>query len=179
MNPAEQILEALDRHLGGPAHIRLLRGAALILGYGLNRSTEDVDLLADDKEGDLLSSEANFPAAIEATNRELEAKGLYISHIWGPEQQILTPEWRTACRFLNKHWGAGNLRVSVLGPLDLILSKLRRADDEDLQDIRHIVRVEGLTRPDVEAAMKRASVPEPFREEFAANCAKVLDLFET
>ncbi|PYV14591.1 MAG: hypothetical protein DMG07_11660, partial [Acidobacteria bacterium] len=87
MNPAERILEALDRHLEGPARIRLLGGAALILGYGLNRSTEDADLLADDREIDLLISEANFGAALEATNRELEAEGLYVSHIWAPEQQ--------------------------------------------------------------------------------------------
>ena len=179
MNPAEQILKTLDRHLEGPAHIRLLGGAALILGYGLNRSTEDVDLLADDKEIDLLISNANFAAALEATNRELEAEGLYISHIWGPEQQILTREWRAACRSIDKNWGAGNLQVSVLGPLDLILSKLCRADDEDLEDIRHVLRVEGLTRPEVQAAMERAVVPEPFRDVFAGNCAKVLDLFES
>jgi len=91
MNPAEQILEALDRHLEGPARIRILGGAALILGYGLNRSTEGVDLLADDREIELLISQANFAVALEATNRELE-QGLYLSHIWGPEQQILTPE---------------------------------------------------------------------------------------
>ncbi|MDP1827942.1 MAG: hypothetical protein Q8L48_32005 [Archangium sp.] len=47
---AELILQALDRHLEGPGTIRLLGGAALILGYGLDRATEDVDLLQDDAE---------------------------------------------------------------------------------------------------------------------------------
>jgi len=178
MNPAERILEALDRHLEGPARIRLLGGAALILGYGLNRSTEDADLLADDREIDLLISEANFGAALEATNRELEAEGLYVSHIWAPEQQILTTEWRTSCRSIDRNWGTGNLRVSVLGPLDLVLSKLCRTDDEDLEDIRHLVRVEGLTGAEIAAAMKRAVVPEPFRDVFPQNCGKVLGLFQ-
>lgn len=44
------ILETLDRHLSAPGHIRLLGGAALILGYGRQRSTEDADLLLDDTE---------------------------------------------------------------------------------------------------------------------------------
>ena len=178
MNPAERILQVLDRHLEGPAQIRLLGGAALVLGYRLNRATEDADLLADDREMDRLIAEANFAAALEATNRELEPEGLYISHIWGPEQQILTTEWRSSCRAIYRNWGTGNLRVSVLGPLDLILSKLCRADDEDLADIRHVVRVEKLTHADVAGAMERAVVPELFRDVFAENCPKVVRLFE-
>lgn len=48
MEPARRILTVLDRHLSGPADIRLLGGAALILGYGRGRSTEDVDLVPAD-----------------------------------------------------------------------------------------------------------------------------------
>jgi hypothetical protein len=179
MNPAERILETLERHLQGPAHIRLLGGAALILGYGLNRATEDADLLADDREIDRLVSEADFASALEATNRELEPEGLYISHIWGPEQQILTTDWRSSCRAIDRTWGTGNLSVSVLGPLDLILSKLCRADEEDLEDIRHVIRVEQLTRAHLRDAMDRALVPEVFRDVFAENCRKVLRLCQT
>jgi hypothetical protein len=87
VNPAEHILRTLGRHLEGPAEIRLLGGAALILGYGLHRSTEDADLLEDDAEVELLIASSNFGAALEATNRELEPEGLYLTHIWGPEQQ--------------------------------------------------------------------------------------------
>ena len=46
----ELILHTLDGFLTGPARIRLLGGAALILGYGMLRSTEDADLLEDDGE---------------------------------------------------------------------------------------------------------------------------------
>ena len=40
MNPAEHILRTLASHLEGPAEIRLMGGAALVLGYGLDRATE-------------------------------------------------------------------------------------------------------------------------------------------
>lgn len=88
---ADLILRTLDRHLSGPATIRLLGGAALILGYGRSRSTEDADLVMDDDEVQALIDHSGFSEAVDATNRELEPRGLYLTHIWGPEQQILTP----------------------------------------------------------------------------------------
>lgn len=65
---AELILEVLDRHLVQPGTIRLL-GAALLLGYGLDRTTEDVDLLQDDAEVRALIETSDFGEALEATNR--------------------------------------------------------------------------------------------------------------
>lgn len=177
MNPAEHILRTLGRHLEGPAHVRLLGGAALILGYGLHRSTEDVDLLLDDREVNLLIEEANIGAALEATNRLLEPEGLYVTHIWGPEQQILTPEWRECCRPVPRDWGSALLTVSVLGPLDLIMSKLCRADDGDLDDIRHLVHVERLERSAIEAAISRAIVPSAFAEVLPENLARARAAF--
>ena len=92
-------------------------------------------LLFEDRELELLVANANFGAAVEATNRELEPEGLYLTPIWGPEQQILTPEWKVSCRPVARDWGTQWLTVEVLGPLDLIVSKLCRADDGDLEDI--------------------------------------------
>lgn len=71
---ARVILETLDRHLSAPARIRLLGGAAFILGYGRNRSTEDADLLLDDQEVQLLIDESGFSEALEHTNAELESR---------------------------------------------------------------------------------------------------------
>lgn len=138
-SPARLILETLDRHLTGRAHIRLLGGAALILGYGRNRSTEDV---------------------------ELEPQGLYLTHIWGPEQQILTRSWRSDCRELAL--GFERLTVSVLGPVDLICSKLARADDLDLDDVEWLVRSQKLSPEVVLKAAHDATVPEVLAETWAA-----------
>lgn len=163
---AHLILRTLERHLAGPAHLRLFGGAALILGYGATRFTEDADCLLDDRELQLLLDEADFARALELTNQELAPRALYISHIFGPEQEILTPQWRTACRPVPEF--AGRLTVSVLGPLDLILSKLGRADAQDLQDIDHVIRTERIAAADVRDAIRRARVPDILREFFDA-----------
>jgi hypothetical protein len=176
LNPAERILHTLGRHLEGPAHVRLLGGATLLLGYGLERATEDADLLIEDSELELLLAQANFAAAVEATNRELEAEGLYLTHIWGPEQQILTPGWKESCRFVERDWGTDLLTVSVLGPLDLILSKLCRADDADLDDIRHVIEHESIEHAAVESALREAQVPPIFADVFPANRERVMTL---
>jgi len=173
-HPVRHILRTLARHLAGPAHLRLLGGAALVVGYGLERATEDADLLLDDAELQALVDQADLGTALERANEELEPDGLYLTHIWGPEQQILTPEWRTGCRAVGEEWGSDLLTVSVLGPLDLITSKLCRADEEDLHDISHVVAVERLSLEAVEAALARAVVPDHFAEVFPESCERVL-----
>lgn len=172
MNAPEQILAALDRHMTGPGHIRLMGGAALILGYGLSRSTEDADLLLDDDEVEALIERADLGPAIEATNREMEPFGLYLTHIWGPEQQILTPEWRDSCRGISLRFEPRCLSVSVLGPVDLVLSKLCRADDGDLADIAYLLRQEAISHATLEQALARAVVPREFAEIFPKNADK-------
>lgn len=165
-SPARLILETLDRHLTGPAHVRLLGGAAFILAYGRPRATEDADLLLDDREVQALIEQANFGEALERTNAELEPLGLYLTHIWGPEQQILTPRWREDCRPVPL--GLKRLRVSALGPLDLICSKLARADQLDLDDVEWLVRTLGLPVDEVLEAARSAIVPDVLRSTWQA-----------
>lgn len=117
---------------------------------------------------------ANLGAALDATNRALEAEGLYLSHIWGPEQQILTPEWRASCRSIGAPFQ--NLEVEALGPLDLILSKACRADDGDLEDIRFLIQRERIERPALERAFARAIVPAVFAEVLPENKRRIFDL---
>lgn len=64
MDPATRILLTLDRHLSADAEIRLMGGAAMILAYGMPRSTEDVDLLQDDDELRFLAEERDFGPAL-------------------------------------------------------------------------------------------------------------------
>lgn len=169
---AELIIRTLDRHLTAPGTIRLLGGAALVLGYGLQRATEDADLLLDDREAQALIDEAGFAEAVEATNRELEERGLYLTHIWGPEQQILTPEWREHCRAVHLP-GLARLSVEVLGPVDLVLSKLCRADSLDLEDVAFLVRTQKLQARVIGDALDRAQVPEDFREILSESRRKL------
>ncbi len=147
-------------------------GAAMILAYGMRRSTEDVDLLQDDDELRFLAEQRDFGFALEAANRDLEGTGLYLSHIWGPEQEILTPGWRAGCRAVALP-GARHLVVTALGPLDLLVSKLCRADAPDLQDISWLVEAERLTPDEVRGAMRRATVPADFAADYPSACASV------
>lgn len=171
-NQALTILRTLDRHLTGPGAVRLLGGAALILGYGHRRATEDADLLLDDQEIQVLIDSSNFGEALAATNAELEPLGLYITHIWGPEQQILTPSWREHCRNVPLN-DLQRLTVSVLGPLDLVLSKLCRADAGDLDDIRFLLTTVRPSAQEVLSALESAVVPADFAEVFPGNADKV------
>jgi hypothetical protein len=161
----------LDRHLSAAGEIRLLGGAALILGYGAQRTTEDADLLLDDAECQALIDSAGFSEAVEATNRDLEPQGLYLTHIWGPEQIPLTPAWRAQVRAIDL--GLPRLRVTVLGPLDLITSKLARGDDADLADVAWLVRQQQLSAEAVDGALSTALVPEVLAETYAQGCARV------
>jgi hypothetical protein len=169
------ILRTLDRHLTGPGQVRLFGGAAFVLGYGRSRTTDDADLLLDDRECQALIDDAGFSDAIESTNRELEPRGLYLTHIFGPEQQVLSPGWRAACRPIPLN-GLSRLSVSCLGPVDLALTKMGRADDEDLADIAFLVRTQQLEVDTLRRAIEVAVAPPEYAEIFAGAKPKVLDL---
>ncbi len=67
----------------------------------------------------------------------METRAHLISHLFGPEQEILTPTWRDTCRPIPEFDRL--LKVSVLGPLDLILTKLGRGDEKDFEDIDYLI----------------------------------------
>lgn len=173
---AALILETLDRHLHGPGTIRLLGGAALTLGYGLDRSTEDVDLLQDDAEVRALIDAAEFGTALEATNLELEPRGLYLTHIWGPEQLILAGGWRERCRPIALP-SLQRLRLEALGPADLIISKLARADDGDLRDMEYLLSTHTSVE-EVDRLLPSLVVPEVFSESWPRARAALAALLE-
>jgi hypothetical protein len=173
---AELILETLDGHLHGPGTIRLLGGAALILGYGLDRATEDVDLLQDDAEMRALIDTAEFGEALAATNADLEPRGLYLTHIWGPEQLILASEWRARCRPVTLA-SLKKLHLEVLGPDDLIISKLARADDGDLRDMEFLLS-RHTTVNEVEEILPSIVVPAVFAESWPRARASLTALLD-
>lgn len=169
------ILRTLDRHLTAAGEVRLFGGAAFVLGYGRDRTTDDADLLLDDRECQILIDTAGFGEAIEATNNELEDLGLYLTHVFGPEQQVLSPGWREACRPVSLP-GLSKLTVSCLGPVDLALTKMGRADDADLADIQFLLRTQQLDPAAFRDAIEQAIVPPEYAELFAVAKPKVLAL---
>ncbi len=110
---------------------------------------------------------------LDETNTELGPRGLYVTHIWGPEQQILTPAWRDNCRPIRRPAGLRWLRATARSPVDLIVSKLCRADDRDLADIQYLIAHERLTAAEVLRALDTAMVPADFVAIYPENRAKV------
>lgn len=169
------ILKTLDRHLTGRGAIRLFGGGALVLGYGRVRQTQDADLLLDDAECRALIDDAGFGEALEAAQTELDPLGLYITHIFGPEQEILSSSWRERCKQVQLD-GLKNLEVWVLGAVDLVLTKLGRGDEGDFADIRFLLDTKQVSASDLRAALISAQVPDELSELFEVASSKLKSL---
>jgi len=86
----------------------------------------------------------DFWQAVQLTNAELESIGLYLTHLFREKYVIIQPNWFKHC--LRIEPGLAKLAVFRPSTLDLILTKMARADDDDPQDIRFLLRQEGLTK---------------------------------
>ena len=97
MNQPEQIVRTLDRHLTQPVRLILYGRAALALGYPASlpafHATMDVDAILPEVEMAAIEADDSFWEAIEKTNDELEASGLYLTLLFTDSQVILRPDW--------------------------------------------------------------------------------------
>lgn len=178
MNNPQLILQTLDRHLTKPAEITTFGRAALALGFQNSpaafAATHDVDailplswLAAEDQNLD-------FWEAQQKTNAELEPSGLYITHLFRELEIILTPDWLS--RRVRVPVELRKLAVFRPSTLDLILTKMARGDENDLADIRFLLRQETISSAQLRAAFTRARVPDvpEIRELFQIAQPKVL-----
>ncbi len=162
MNNPLRILQTLDRHLAAPAEITIFGRAALALGYpgspAAFATTQDVDailplswLAAEDQNLD-------FWQAQQRTNVELEPEGLYVTHLFRELEIILTPDWLS--RRVALSLGLPRLVVFRPATLDLVLTKMARGDENDLNDISFLLRQEVATAAQLQSAFQRARVPD-------------------
>ena len=174
MNTAGQIASILDKHLTKETTIIVYGAAALMLDPAYapqmeQRRTNDVDIILPKHMEIQVDEDMDFWNAIESANKELQPKGLYITHIFPEAEVALTPEWREHLVALELPYAR---KLKVLRPrvLDLIISKMGRADAADLKDIRQMYQAEWrasgrkITIAEVESAMTRAHVPEAYKE---------------
>lgn len=162
MSNPRRILETLDRHLTLPAEITLFGRSALALGYsqvsGHFHNTQDVDGILPLAWLQPPDAHQDFWEAVQRTNVELESDGLYLTHLFRETDVILQPDWMD--RRLRIDLGLRELAVFRPATIDLVLTKMARADDDDLQDIRFLLQQEPLTRDQLETAFARARVPD-------------------
>jgi hypothetical protein len=175
-----RILRALDQHLTLPAEITLFGRAALALGYAQApahfHNTQDVDGILPLAWLQPPDEHEDFWQAVQHTNAELEPDGLYLTHLFRELDVILQPDW------INRrlHLAVGLQKLAVFRPatIDLILTKMARADEDDLQDIRFFLQHESITRKQLTKAFARARVPDvpEIQELFNRARPKVLAL---
>jgi hypothetical protein len=175
-----RILKALDQHLTLPAEMTLFGRAALALGYAQApahfHNTQDVDGILPLAWLQPPDEHEDFWQAVQQTNIELEPDGLYLTHLFRELDVILQPDWIN--RRLQLAVGLQKLSVFRPATIDLILTKMARADEDDLQDIRFLLQQESITREQLTTAFARARVPDvpEIQELFNRSRPKVLAL---
>jgi len=89
---------------------------------------------------------------------------------------ILQPDWFN--RRVHIELELEKLAVFRPATIDLVLTKMARADNDDLQDIQFLIRAEALTQGQLETAFARARVPDvpEIQELFIQARPKVLAL---
>ena len=182
MNNPLHILQTLDRHLTAPAEITLFGRAALALGYPASpaafATTHDVDAILPLAWLEAADENTDFWQAQQRTNAELEPSGLYMTHLFRELEVILTPDWLT--RRVRLPLSLSKLRVFRPVTLDLILTKMARGDENDLEDIRFLLAQENISAEQLRAAFNFARVPDvpEIRELFVKSQQRVLAIAE-
>ena len=158
MTPREQLIKffkALDAKLDKPYKLTAVGGSAMVIGYGSTRATTDFDSLEQGFKG----LQDRFKEASKETgvNLDLDTPGGFILLPENYEDRLDSPDLQLK-----------NLTIRYLEKHDLALSKIRRYNGADLDDIlwlhqNHILDSEILVhryidelRPNHVAGTKRA-----------------------
>lgn len=181
MNHPEIILRTLDRHLTSPVRLILYGRAALALGFPSPdpefEATLDVDAILPLVEMELIESDDQFWTALEKTNLELEPKGLYITHLFGEDQVILSRDWLDSLVPVEL---PGLLYLTLFRPstTDLILTKMMRIDTQDRADIQFLLAQGAPSLESILASPESTQLPDisEIINAFEANKKWLLEL---
>ena len=175
MTNPEKILTSLDRHLTEPMTMTVYGRAAIALAYPSDAqfaATLDVDVIIPSFEVAATDANEQFWLALEASNKELEADGLYLTHLFLEEQVILRPGW------LEKREGLfvpGVEHLTLFRPSvpDLILTKMMRVDPQDRQDICFLLSKHPADVDFWKACIAQARAPPlaEIQQAFDENCS--------
>lgn len=173
MTNPERILKTLDQNLSVDFSLILYGRAALLLGYPRPREewggTLDVDAILPSVELAEIDANDDFWSAIEATNKELEPVGLYITHLFSDDQVILSPDWLDDLRNIN--YPLKNLKLRRPSTEDLILTKMMRVDPQDRADLRFLLQQADCDLDTLDRKQEQAVIPDipEIEEAFSKN----------
>lgn len=182
MTNAERILLVLDHHLDHEVPLVLYGRAAIATGFdgapeAVSR-TLDVDVIIPVSRLTAFQEDGRFWDAQEATNRELEKDGLYITHLFQADQVFLRRDWEQHLVPITRpptRW----LRLLRPATLDLILTKMMRGDDaQDMEDIAFLIRHDRVTPQQIEDALRDVVIPDlaELREAFERARPRVREM---
>lgn len=162
VNNPRKILQELDNQLARPTGLILYGRGALAMAYPDEsgwQSTMDVDVIIPSEEESRFDQDEQFWTALELANQQLDADGLYLTHLFLDEQIILSPDWRSRCvpiRETNfKHLSLGRPSTQ-----DLILTKMMRVDPQDREDVLRLLQLDPPHEPDWKTVFQTARVPD-------------------
>ena len=141
---ARQALEALGRLCSPGTNVVLVGGAALILGYGVARTTHDIDVLV------ATPRLAEFGRAIEQVAEQLDLATRWINDGAKAYGEVLPDDFGDRLTDIGRF---GHLSVAAVSRRDLLLLKLHALRPEDLED------VDALEPTPEEIAFVRAQLP--------------------
>lgn len=157
-----RILRTLDRHLHGSCELIVYGRSALALGFPSApadfSATMDVDAILPTRDLAVIEANEDFWQAQAATNQELDASGLYFTHLFEDRQVILRPDWLQH-RVPLPPFGLANLRLFRPATVDLILTKMMRIDPQDRCDIEFLLSQKDCDLGELRIALRTASIP--------------------
>jgi hypothetical protein len=173
MNNPERILATLDGHLTDEVRLILYGRAALTLSFKNSPleygATMDVDAILPVAEMPQIETNEDFWGAIEATNRELQEDGLYITHLFADDQVILSTGWLDDLQVID--YPLQHLHLYRPDTHDLILTKMMRVDPQDRSDIEFLLGQSDCDHSILREKISRASIPsiQEIEEAFEKN----------
>lgn len=174
MNHPEHILRTLDSHLLKPTRLILYERAALALGFPDAQpqfhATMDVDAILPEVEMHSIEADESFWNAIEQTNEQLQASGLYLTHLFTDSQVILQPQWLELITSIELP-GLRFLQLFRPSVGDLILTKMMRVDPQDRSDIHFLLTHLNPRPEDIERLVSAARIPHipEIQQAFSEN----------
>lgn len=137
-SPWAEFLDELDGLLDELLEFHCVGGFAIVAAYGLPRSTNDLDyftLIPCNRQGDL--------EQLAGEGSALARKHKVHVHYAGVATLPESYEERLTDLFPKRF---KNIRLRVLDPYDLVLSKLSRNAERDRQDAEHLAKTQRLDR---------------------------------
>ena len=176
MSNADRIIRQLDSHLDHPVSLVLYGRAAIALGYenppAPVKLSLDVDGIIPNSEIEKFRADSGFWDAQEATNRDLEKEGLYITHLFTAADVFLRADWESQIVPIELS-GLRWLHLFRPATTDLVLTKMMRGDDpQDMADIQFLIQRDQITPEQMEAAFASVQISDLVELRDAFNLAK-------